>query len=104
MRSVSCCSTSRADAPGQLVLMTMTLNVNGGSSDWPSLVYASVPNSAHARIRNRTSERWLSAHSDRLKPERGPSGGPPAVMNGSLTFMSGLRLRRFGRHRYVATL
>ncbi len=36
MRSVSCSSTSRAVAPSQNVRTTMILNVNGGSSDWPS--------------------------------------------------------------------
>jgi hypothetical protein len=36
MRSVTCSSTSRAEAPGQSVRTTITLKVKGGSSDWPS--------------------------------------------------------------------
>ena len=36
--SVICSSTWRAVAPGQPVRITITLNVNGGSSDCPSLV------------------------------------------------------------------
>jgi hypothetical protein len=36
IRSVICSSTSCAVAPGQLVRITITLNVNGGSSDCPS--------------------------------------------------------------------
>jgi hypothetical protein len=51
IRSVTCCSTSRADAPGQFVLITITRNVNGGSSDWPSLPYDRKPITAQARIR-----------------------------------------------------
>ena len=35
MRSVICRDTSCAVAPGHRVRTTMTLNVNGGSSDWP---------------------------------------------------------------------
>ncbi|MNX48990.1 hypothetical protein D3C86_795840 [compost metagenome] len=38
MRSVTWRETSCAVAPGQLVRITMALNVNGGSSLWPSLV------------------------------------------------------------------
>ena len=36
--SVTCCSTSCALAPGKVARTSITLNVNGGSSDWPSLV------------------------------------------------------------------
>jgi hypothetical protein len=36
MRSVTCSSTSRADAPDHSVRTTITLKVKGGSSDWPS--------------------------------------------------------------------
>ncbi|MNF80107.1 hypothetical protein D3C84_623430 [compost metagenome] len=38
IRSVTWRETSSAVAPGQLVRITMALNVNGGSSLWPSLV------------------------------------------------------------------
>jgi hypothetical protein len=35
MRSVTCCATSSAVAPGHTVRTTIALKVKGGSSDWP---------------------------------------------------------------------
>ena len=68
MRSVTWRETSSALAPGQLVLITMALKVNGGSSLWPSLVYESVPTRASSTIRNSTIWRLRSAQAERLKP------------------------------------
>ncbi len=48
--SVICSSTWRAVAPGQTVRITITLKVNGGSSDCPSFVYERTPNSAITSI------------------------------------------------------
>jgi hypothetical protein len=66
MRSVTCCETSSAVAPGHSVRITMTLNVNGGSSDWPRLRYDQTPASAQTSMKKSTSGRFRSAHSERL--------------------------------------
>ena len=50
MRSVTCCATSSAVAPGHRVRTTMILNVNDGSSLRPSLRYAAAPAIASTSI------------------------------------------------------
>jgi len=55
MRSVTCSCTCLASAPGQKLWITMTLKVNGGSSDCDSALYDSMPNSATIAIRKNTS-------------------------------------------------
>jgi hypothetical protein len=56
IRSVTSSCTCRAVAPGQKVLTTITLKVNGGSSDCASLPYDSTPNRVTNASKNTTSD------------------------------------------------
>ncbi len=51
MRSVSCCSTCAAEAPGHRVRTTMTLKVKSGSSARPSLRKEITPPTMNTIIR-----------------------------------------------------
>ena len=57
MLSVTCSCTCCAVAPGQNVRMTITRNVNGGSSDCASRVYEMMPKIVDIAIRKTTSAR-----------------------------------------------
>jgi hypothetical protein len=48
---VTCSVISAAVAPGHAVRTTMTLNVNGGSSDWPSPRYDHTPSTASSTMK-----------------------------------------------------
>ncbi len=50
MRSVSWRSTSSADAPGQFVRTTISLNVKSGSSAWPRFRYEPTPIAARTSM------------------------------------------------------
>jgi len=50
IRSVTCCATWSAVAPGHSVRTTIALKVNGGSSDWPRCRYDHTPTSASTSI------------------------------------------------------
>ncbi|KAG1393462.1 hypothetical protein G6F59_014357 [Rhizopus arrhizus] len=66
MRSVTCSCTCCAVAPGHRVLMTITRNVKGGSSDCASLEYDSTPNSVTSVMMKITSGWCRNAQADRL--------------------------------------
>src|SRR5262249_51226834 len=67
-RSVTCLSMSPTLTPGHAAWTTMVLMTNEGSSLRPSRTNANSPASTAVIIRETVSDRFLSAHSERLKP------------------------------------
>src|SRR5262249_15380520 len=65
--SATCVCISAAVAPDQETFTTMVLMVKEGSSARPSLRNEYAPAAPRMRIMNRTSARWVIAHSERLK-------------------------------------
>src|SRR5215469_7956398 len=67
-RSVTCLSMSSTPAPGQAACTTMVLMTKEGSSLRPSRKYETTPAVTATIIRKIVSERYRSAHDERLKP------------------------------------
>jgi hypothetical protein len=85
IRSVTCCATSSAVAPGHTVRTTIALKVKGGSSDWPRWRYDHAADACPAsssrtapgvRLRQRPLGEVEAAHGGLLRP-RGDVAAPP---------------------------
>src|ERR1700730_11012010 len=102
MMSVTCCCTCRAVAPGQSVRTTMTLKVNGGSSDCASLPYDSTPKSVTSARMKITNAWCRRVQADKLKPSL--TLIITAIEQGSdlLHMLAGVNGVHAGQHHIVA--